>query len=300
MPTLVLPPRFTPDTIAISQAAELAGWSVERLSSWRVPDWLRGQDVTLYGEPLFAAVVAGDLGLVLLEPPFDWLVTLPAEYRKREIRLTTLRDARQLRQPAFVKPADDKCFLAGVFSSGEQLPGGDVLPGRTAVLIAEPVRWAVEFRCFSLERTVIDLSPYLRHGELAQSPEGKWEDARTEQAREFAAAVVSDDSVALPPAIVIDVGLIEGRGWAVVETNAAWGSGIYGCDPAAVLRVVRRACLPRDQVSAADRPWVIERSGEDLEDLAARDYPLTTADLDQIGPQRRPPDSWHAEESKPF
>jgi hypothetical protein len=42
------------------------------------------------------------------------------------------------------------------------------------------------------------------------------------------------------------------------------------------------------------------QSAEDLEDLAARDYPLTTADLDQIGTQRRPPDSWYAEESKPF
>jgi hypothetical protein len=42
------------------------------------------------------------------------------------------------------------------------------------------------------------------------------------------------------------------------------------------------------------------QSADDLEDLAARDYPLTTADLDQIGPQRRPPGPWYAEESKPF
>ena len=42
------------------------------------------------------------------------------------------------------------------------------------------------------------------------------------------------------------------------------------------------------------------QTAEDLEDLAARDYPLTTADLDQIGPQRRPPMSYYAEESKPF
>lgn len=42
------------------------------------------------------------------------------------------------------------------------------------------------------------------------------------------------------------------------------------------------------------------QSADDLEDLAARDYPLTTADLDPIGPQRRPPESWYAEESKPF
>lgn len=38
------------------------------------------------------------------------------------------------------------------------------------------------------------------------------------------------------------------------------------------------------------------QSADDLEDLAARDYPLTTADLDQIGPTLRPPASFYAEE----
>jgi hypothetical protein len=42
------------------------------------------------------------------------------------------------------------------------------------------------------------------------------------------------------------------------------------------------------------------QSIEDLEDLAARDYPLTTAELDTIGPPRRPPASYYREESKPF
>jgi len=37
------------------------------------------------------------------------------------------------------------------------------------------------------------------------------------------------------------------------------------------------------------------QTGEDLEDLAARDYPLTTADLDRIGPQCKAPASWYAE-----
>ncbi|MHB1421675.1 MAG: hypothetical protein ACYC3I_00485 [Gemmataceae bacterium] len=48
------------------------------------------------------------------------------------------------------------------------------------------------------------------------------------------------------------------------------------------------------------RVFDLWQSADDLEDLSARDYPLTTADLDQIGAQRRPPDSWYAEESKPF
>lgn len=260
MPILVLPPRFTPDTIAVGQAAQEAGWTVERLPSWRVPEWLRGEDIALYGEPLFAAVVADELGLALLEPPFDWLPILAAEYRKRDVRLATLQEARQLGHAAFVKPADDKCFLAGVFPSGVQLPGEDLLPGVTPVLIAEPVQWEVEFRCFVLGREVAALSPYLRQGELVQSPDGNWDDERTEQAREFAQRVLSDGSVALPPAVVMDVGIITSRGWAVIEANAAWGSGIYGCNPAAVLRVVQRACLRKDQVSATDRCWIVERS----------------------------------------
>jgi|GEM_PF-2851417 hypothetical protein len=42
------------------------------------------------------------------------------------------------------------------------------------------------------------------------------------------------------------------------------------------------------------------QTADDLEDLAARDYPLTTADLDQIGPRLQPLASYYAEESKPF
>ena len=55
-------------------------------------------------------------------------------------------------------------------------------------------------------------------------------------------------------------------------------------------------CLERLKANVFDR-W---QTAEDLEDLAARDYPLTTADLEQIGPQHRPPASFYAEESKPF
>jgi hypothetical protein len=44
-------------------------------------------------------------------------------------------------------------------------------------------------------------------------------------------------------------------------------------------------------------PW---QTADDLEDLAARDYPLTMADLDRIGPHRQSPVSWYAEEGKPF
>lgn len=49
-------------------------------------------------------------------------------------------------------------------------------------------------------------------------------------------------SVSVPEAVVVDVGMIRDRAWAVIECNAAWGSGIYGCDPVEVFRVLQRAC----------------------------------------------------------
>jgi hypothetical protein len=42
----------------------------------------------------------------------------------------------------------------------------------------------------------------------------------------------------LPRAVVVDVGLIDGRGWAVIEFNAAWGAGLNGCDPDKVLPAI--------------------------------------------------------------
>lgn len=65
-------------------------------------------------------------------------------------------------------------------------------------------------------------------------------------------------------------------------------------DPDVLLPEIVR--LEQLQVRVFDH-W---QTADDLEDLAARDYPLTTADLDQIGPRRWPPLAYYTEESKPF
>jgi hypothetical protein len=212
------------------------------------------------GEPLFAAVVAGPLGLALLGPPPDWLTTLPPGYRGRQVCYTTLGEARRLREPAFVKPADDKCFPAGVHGSGERLPRANVLPDSTPVLVAEVVGWEVEYRCFVLGRAVTTSSPYLRGGELSRAADGTWPAPRAESeaARAFAGAVLADAAVRLPPVVVLDVGAIAGRGWAGVEANAAWGSGVYRCDPAQVLPVIRRSCVATDKLTDEERRWVMD------------------------------------------
>jgi hypothetical protein len=258
MPLLILSPRQTPDAAAIRAAAEDAGWRVEQFTSWRAPGWLRGHDLVLYAEPLFVDVVTPALGLTVQEPPLDWLVNLPPHYRQRTVRLTTLGEARAQPTPAFIKPAEDKCFAAAVYPTGASLPPSvAVLPDATPVLVSEPVHWDVEYRCFVLDRAVVTLSPYLRHGAVAQGADGSWPgpvDER-EQALAYAAEVVASPAVLLPPAVVVDVGKIAGGGWAVVEANAAWGSGLYGCEAPLILPVLRRATRRDETLTPDDRVW---------------------------------------------
>lgn len=260
MPTLILPPRYTHDTNLIRKAAIRAGWSVERLPNWRVPDTLKSQDIVLYGEPLFAAAIAESLDLALIEPSFDWLTTLSAQWLQREVRFTTLVDARCSGR-AFIKPADDKCFVAQVYESGAELPDATTLPDETPVLISEPVHWSIEFRCFIRDRHLISLSPYLRDGQLCQADDGSWpvtEDERG-QATAFINGLLADSAVNLPPAVVTDIGIIRDVGWAVIESNPAWGAGIYGCDPDLVLTVLQRACVSSTEVTPNDAQWLPTR-----------------------------------------
>ena len=238
MPTLVLSARHSEDNQALWRAAIRAGWSVERIQGIRVPAEVHTQDVVLYVESLFAPAIAQQLGVELLEAPEDWLVRLPDRYRQRAVRLTTLGEARRLTEPSFVKPPNDKSFPAQVYASGAALPLE--FEDRLPVLVAEPVQFEAEYRCFVLDRQVRTSSPYLRGGRLAKLDEFDAPAEEWDAALAFAGDVLADTGVQIPEAVVLDVGHITGRGWAVVELNAAWGSGIYGCDPHEVLYVLQR------------------------------------------------------------
>ena len=260
--TLVLSPRFTPDSMALRNAAIESGWDVERLRTWRPPAELAGRDVVPYGEPLFAAVGADTLQLALIEPQLSWVTDLPFDLRQREIQFIHLSAARAVDRPAFIKPADDKCFQAKVYAGGSELPETESLGASSPVLVSDPVEWESEFRCFALERHVATMSIYSRNGDLAETEDGDWPASPSESkdALNFANSVLQDARVAFPPAGVLDVGVIKDRGWAVVEANACWGAGIYGCDPCSVLQTLARACVKRGDLTEADRQWVVTRS----------------------------------------
>jgi hypothetical protein len=242
MPTLILSCRYTDDSQLLWKAAAELGWDTHRLVGWRLPEWTI-EDPVVFVESLWSPIIGKQLGLALKEPPEDWMEKLPYDYGKR---LVALMQAKVYREevPAsefFVKPPNDKSFPAKVY---KELP--DYIPDDAPILAQEIVGWEKEFRCFMLDGKVKTLSVYCRNGRVQKSEDWYSTPKERQDALEFAEKVA--ETVPMPRAVVMDVGVIEGRGWAVVELNAAWGSGIYGCDPKQVLLVVKE-CMEKADVA---------------------------------------------------
>lgn len=240
-PTLILPPRYTDDSNALWRAAVRLGWEIERLQSWRVPEeFYASYPLAIYGESLWATFVAQQLGGELFEPPLDWLANLPPHFLGRKVEFCTLKEAREKSFPLFVKPAGEKEFEARVYASATDLPPDEDRQESQPVLVSEIVEWEVEYRCFLLEGRVLTASSYWR-GELStRDATGNYPSPPDEMraAIELAEKVTRKNRKFGRFAIVIDVGIIRDFGWAVVEANPAFGSGIYGCDPEQVLKVI--------------------------------------------------------------
>jgi hypothetical protein len=240
--TLMLSPKHGEDSSHLRKAALARGWRVVRWSNWQLPS---GLDTTgescLYASPLFAERVSQLTGLKFSEPPDDWLTSLPADLVKRRIRAITLAEARQESERAFYKPASFKVFKAAVYSSGEELPNETDADGSTPVLVSEIVHWESEFRFFLLNGEALTGSVYYRNGESAQV-NGAWpsEPEEYEAARLMAERAYTAGEK-LHRSVVIDTGYIRGVGWAVIEANPSWGSGLYGCEPQRALDVIAEA-----------------------------------------------------------
>lgn len=259
MPSLIVSSRYTTDSQILRRTAQGLGWETLRLDGVQVPDWFdpKGDSLALFYTAPHAFEVARQLSRVLLGCHAEWMLRLPAPFVLRDVRQMSLDAAMRLSGRWFVKHAVTKAFPAGIYDSASLTEAtARLLPG-SLVHVAQPVQWDAEYRCFVLERDVATISAYQRRGRVieghAQLPEG--DDEELSAAEEFAAQVLAYSEVDCPPAFVMDVGMIHDRGWAVVEVNECWASGIYACDPEKVLATLLRACVPVDQMTDTERPW---------------------------------------------
>jgi hypothetical protein len=217
-------------------------------------------DFIIYGEPLFAEAVADQLGLLLLEPPIDWLTRIPKAFRSRDVKLTVLSEARKSSVTQFVKPADGKIFEPKIYTCGAALPDEDRVDGSIPVLCSEIVDFRLEVRCFVHQRQVATLSPYWRDDQLAES-EGGWPflGEEKEEAQRFAQSICDSSEVLLPPSCTVDVGRLKDGSWAVIEANPCWGAGLYGCEATSVLDCLLSSIVRADSASEDDLRWVSKR-----------------------------------------
>lgn len=244
--TVVFPPRLTASARVIRAAAERRGVGTVQLPTFAVPAGLTAEH--LHAGPDFADTVAPHLGIALLEAPADWLARLPYALIRRRITAVPIREAWQLRTPAFIKSPNDKMIKAMIYSDGTRLPGSDAVDGDTVVLVSDLIDFTTEHRLFTLDGQVHAASQYADAGRLHMADVSP-------DALAFGKELLAQVGMSLPSAVVIDIG-DTANGWAVIEANAAWASGRYHADPDRALDVVLRAAVPHGAVLDRDKPFL--------------------------------------------
>ncbi|ARF73163.1 hypothetical protein B7C62_13455 [Kitasatospora albolonga] len=267
--TLVLPPRLTASARKLRDAAVRRGLRVVESGAASVglsvpespkpnpkpnPAHTRQGEgaVHLHAGPSFADAVAPALGIALLEAPADWLARLPYTFTRREIRAMPIGEAHRLRRPAFIKSPNDKSIPALVYADGSRLPGPDAVDPRTVVLVSDVLAFTAEYRLHILDGAVHTASQYASGGRLRLGPAAPG-------ALAFARDLLAAAAATLPSAIVVDVGVDDEGRWAVVEANAAWGSGCYDADPDRSLDTVLRSAGPVGELAPPDHDFIRRR-----------------------------------------
>jgi hypothetical protein len=243
---LVLSPRFSTDSDDFWRAAVAEGWNVHRAIRCRVPEW--AEMPCVYGEVAFCDMMAERLDLGLLEPPNTWLSTLPYELLKRDLWCGTVADLGRVTSRSFVKPANDKVFSFGVYEKGSDVPTKYIDPG-CPIIVSEVVAFDIEVRLHLLDGKIVAASQH----RLVQA--NVTEDQAVEQAKAFITPHLK--SLDLPSSVVVDVGHVEERGWAFIEANQTYASGVYyQADPRQILPAILRSSGPRALVRDSDKKFL--------------------------------------------
>jgi hypothetical protein len=224
---LVIPDKADVERDLVAEAWLAHGGVVTRLGRFWDPPELEPEAVRIYANDTFALVLAQKFNLSLVSPEDALLTKLPWSNLKREITIQHLGESSGWTYPSFIKPVVPKQFRASVNESGAALAAECAgLEPPTLVYLSEVVVFASEVRGFILAGTVQDAAVYEGSSSL-------------EAAKSFLDVVARHES--LPLTCVVDVGYIEGRGWTVIEANAAWGAGLNGCAADKVLGCIVNA-----------------------------------------------------------
>lgn len=237
---IALSPIYTDDSNNLKKASLNSPYQLNRFNGkWNVPEAFRDDVIAVYGEDIYAEIVTEQCGLTLTKPDDNWLSGISKTYTKRKISYGPLKDFVH-EENIFIKCSDFKSFKAGVFDQVKNIRGFDSLDPEIMVFTSEVVEWELEVRCFVLHNGIKTHSSYWRNNTFDTAPL-----SGTEQRELY---VFFNDFIkryagTLPAAIVLDFGIIKGKGWALIEANPAWCSGLYACDAEKALEVIVKSCI---------------------------------------------------------
>ncbi len=235
---LIVSPRYTEDSIALANVLN-GNWEPYRFSSWRIPEnfTYEAGKLAIYSGSLFVQAINEKLNIPLVDPAYDFLCQLPKHLVKRNIELKRVKDLWSSYKGYFIKPVDEKIFPAQVYEDSTKIPGLDLLDIDSEVLIADPVEWTSEIRNFVYDGRVATDSYYRQGDQAVFKVPGSTERHHIEEIMSVLRCSTVDLS-----AVVVDIGHIKGRGWAVIEANPAWASGLYACDARRAFEVIKKSC----------------------------------------------------------
>ncbi|MFZ4927578.1 ATP-grasp domain-containing protein [Chryseobacterium sp. Mn2064] len=239
---IALSPIYTDDSNNLKKASLNSPYELNRFNAkWNVPEEFRADVVAVYGEDIYAEIVAEQCNLTLTKPDDNWLSKISEEFTKRKIAYGKLKDFVH-EENIFIKCSDFKSFKAGVFDKVTNIKGFETLDPESMVFTSEVVEWELEVRCFVLNNEIKTYSSYWRNDvfdthELSEKEKNDMFG--------FFRSFIQKYSSTLPVAIVLDFGIIKGKGWALIEANPAWCSGLYACDAEKALQVIAKSCIKK-------------------------------------------------------
>lgn len=237
---IALSPIYTEDSNNLKKASINSPYELNRFNAkWSVPEEFRSDVIAVYGEDIYAEIVAEQCNLTLTKPDDNWLSKISEEFTKRKISYGRLKEFVD-EENIFIKCSDFKSFKAGVFDKVTNIKGFDTLDLESTVFTSEVVEWELEVRCFVLNNEIKTYSSYWRNNEFDTD---QLSETEQKELSEFFKDFIQKYSSTLPYAIVIDFGIIKGKGWALIEANPAWCSGLYACDTEKALNVIVESCI---------------------------------------------------------
>lgn len=228
-PVLLMPAKADAERYAVAEAWVQRGGEVRWLEKyWERDEELSARHLRVYGNDLFAILLADLYGLHLISPDEAEICELE-HWTKRRIALGSANDLSSSKFPLFIKSLVPKQFASKVYSSFEQFISEPGVMASEEVLYCEPVKDIMaEARAFILNRQILDIAIYEGSG-------------NGEEARIFLETFLADETVILPGAIVLDLAYSKDKKWFLLEWNAAWGAGLNGCNADNVVSCIAEA-----------------------------------------------------------